>query len=79
MAYQGYYDGLCGMYAIANAFMECGVKDGEEVFHTACSVLAQKRWPKTVWEGTKFGDMKRMISGCCEELAIEGLRVRYPF
>ena len=48
MAYQGHYDGLCGMYAIANAFMECGVKDGEEVFHTACTMLAQKRWPKTL-------------------------------
>ena len=88
---QGRYDGLCGMYAITNAYQICGydTRDDEDtledIFKTACEVIAKTRWPETLWEGTTFGDMKNMIAECnkylkdCEyskELSIE---TAYPF
>ena len=79
MAYQGEYDGLCGMYAIANAFMECGAEDGEEIFEAACSALARKRWPKVLWKGTTFGDMKRMIRACVRQKHTNNIKTRFPF
>lgn len=79
MAYQGEYDGLCGMYAIANALMECGVEGGEEIFRTACSALAHTRWPKVLWEGTSFGDMQKMILSCRREHRISNIESKYPF
>lgn len=65
-AYQGEYDGLCGMYAIANAFGVCGYGEDAcaQLFEVACSALPQRRWPSVLWEGTDFGDMKRMIRAC---------------
>lgn len=44
-AYQGEFDGLCGMCAIANAYDICGYGEiCEELFHVACGALAQQRW-----------------------------------
>ena len=79
MAYQGEYDGLCGMYAIANAFMECGIEDGEEIFKTACSALARNRWPQVLWEGTTFMDMQRMIHACRRKHGIRSIKPEFPF
>ena len=79
MAYQGEYDGLCGMYAIANALKECGVQDGEEIFKSACSALAHTRWPKVLWEGTSIGDMQKMILACRREHGINNIKSKYPF
>ena len=71
-AYQGEFDGLCGMYSIANAYESCGYIDhGNQLFQVACSRLAPKRWPRVLWEGTSFHDMMRMIKACqryiCQE------------
>lgn len=77
--YQGYLDGLCGQYAITNAFMQCGFVD-EDYFQTACRAVAGRRWPEVLWEGTTFGDMTRMISRCLlvhNELG--AVEVSYPF
>ena len=77
--YQGCLDGLCGEYSIANAFIQCGFQD-EDYFQTACRAVARRRWPEVLWEGTTFGDMKRMIRRCLlvhDELA--DVAVSYPF
>lgn len=88
---QGRYDGLCGMYAITNAYQICGYDTPdderalEEIFHISCGVLAENRWPETLWEGTSFGDMKNMISRCNQYLEDEGsskkflIETYYPF
>ena len=77
-ATQGELDGLCGMYAIANAYERCGCQDVESVFRTACGGLSQRRWPKVLWEGTTFGDMQRMIKACKDQCE-PTVSVRYPF
>ena len=79
-AYQGEFDGLCGMYAIANAYELCGGSnsDAEGAFRTACIALADSRWPAVLWTGTSLHDMMRMIKKCQAELA-PTLSVRYPF
>lgn len=82
-AYQGEFDGLCGMYAIANAYDICGYGDScSKLFEVACSALAQSRWPSVLWEGTTFGDMRTMISTCQEEIEgqyVEQVTIKYPF
>lgn len=89
--HQGEYDGLCGMYAIANAYQICGYdrpEDEEElqdIFQIACGALARSRWPDILWEGTSFGDMKKMIAKCRQETDgwkdYDGfsVKVEYPF
>ena len=80
MAYQGEYDGLCGMYAVANALMECGVEDGREIFEAACSALAHRGWPQGIWEGTGMVQMMQMINHCRECFDDEiDIDVKYPF
>ena len=82
-AYQGEFDGLCGMYAIANAYDICGYGETcEELFHVACGALAQQRWPRVLREGTSFGDMRKMLLACQAEVEKqydELVEVRYPF
>lgn len=78
--HQGKLDGLCGPYAIVNAFEHCCVKRPEQVFEVACSALAKSRWPNVLWEGTSFSDLKRMIKRCRDK--VEGasvIQTRYPF
>ena len=78
--YQGELDGLCGPYAIANAFEECGYHNMHElVFQTACCAASGRRWPSLLWEGTSFGDLQRMIRRALDHHAAGGLAVRYPF
>ena len=76
-SYQGELDGLCGPYAIANAFEECGYPQKEATFKLACEALSKQRWPKVLWEGTTFGDMQRMIKACIKN--IDHIKVGYPF
>lgn len=78
--YQGQLDGLCGPYAIVNAFEHCGYEESETIFKAACEASATRRWPALLWEGTTFGDLKKMVSNCRK--AIGGapeLKVSYPF
>jgi hypothetical protein len=78
--HQGALDGLCGPYAIANAFEQCGVEESELVFRLACLSAANRRWPNLLWEGTSFGDLRRMIRLCLDSpLNKTRLKVRYPF
>lgn len=81
--YQGEFDGLCGMYAIANAYEQCGYGDHcDQLFQIACSALALRRWPQVLWDGTSFGDMQRMIAACNRDIAEnyeETIDVQYPF
>lgn len=81
MAYQGEYDGLCGMYAVANAFTECGVKNGHRVFRLACRALEDDlKWPKGVWAGTDFDDMKKMLAYCKEHVSsAASIQFQFPF
>lgn len=62
MAWQGSLDGLCGPYAIVNAYDLCGVEEGwlgQDIFNIAC--LAIDEWPKVLWKGTTFGQMRTML------------------
>lgn len=74
---QGDLDGLCGQYAIANAAGLCGASDQKVLFQTACRTLARSRWPNVLWEGTTFGDLRRMIAAC--KPLMPGIAVSYPF
>ena len=65
MAYQGNLDGLCGPYAIVNAFDRCGLNEewvGKHVFRIAC--LAIEDWPRVLWKGTEFSELKMMLKAC---------------
>ena len=88
MAYQGELDGLCGPYAVVNAFDLCGLNEdwlGQDLFIIAC--LALNNWPKVLWKGTTFPQMKKMLKACRKELARAyrkagydfHVRVEYPF
>ena len=88
MAYQGSLDGLCGPYAIVNAYHQCDIEEswlGQDIFNIAC--LAIKGWPHVLWEGTSFGQMIKMIKSCQRALqsAYEEadtnypIKVKYPF
>lgn len=80
-SFQGELDGLCGPYAIVNAFEECGLADdGEAIFKACCKALSAARWPALMWEGTSFGDLQRMIRACLDDPDIAThVEVSYPF
>ena len=79
-SHQGALDGLCGPYAVVNAFQLCGMSDGASIFETACGSLPAKRWPAVLWQGTTFRDVKRMIRYCQEAVpGTDAIRTRYPF
>ena len=81
--YQGELDGLCGMYAIVNAFDICGFDDGdglEEIFRAACAGIGQSRWPQVLWDGTSFHDVMNMIAHCRAVVdGADGIVASYPF
>ncbi|MGB4347883.1 MAG: hypothetical protein WBJ21_15985 [Burkholderiaceae bacterium] len=78
--YQGELDGLCGLYAVANAFEFCFAKDPSRSFEFCAQSLASSRWPAVLWEGTTFGDVRRMIAKCRQEHGLrKKLRVQVPF
>lgn len=78
--YQGQLDGLCGPYAIVNAFEHCGIEKTNEVFEAACAALAPRRWPNVLWDGTTIGDLKRMIKSCRESIDEAAMIITtYPF
>ena len=88
MPYQGSLDGLCGPYAIVNAYHLCEIEEdwlGEDIFAIAC--LAIKGWPDTLWEGTTFFQMRAMLKSCQKALNSAykeadcdyPIRVEYPF
>lgn len=78
--YQGQLDGLCGPYAIVNAFEHCGIERSDEIFQAACAALATRRWPKVLWEGTTIGDLKRMVKHCRESVSgAASIKTSYPF
>ena len=63
MAWQGSLDGLCGPYAIVNAYDLCGIEEdrlGQDIFNIAC--LAIDDWPEALWEGTAFEQMRTMLN-----------------
>ncbi len=78
--YQGELDGLCGPYAIANAFELCG-ESPEQAFQIACSAIPRGRWPDVLWGGTTFSDIRRMIRKCLivTQQASKSIEVQYPF
>lgn len=78
--YQGELDGLCGPYAIANAFELCG-ESPDQAFQVACSAIPRSRWPDVLWNGTTFFDIRRMIKKCLliTQQAPNGIKVKYPF
>ena len=62
MAWQGSLDGLCGPYAIVNAYHLCGIDEdwlGKNIFKITCSAIDD--WPKALWKGTTFGQMRTML------------------
>ena len=51
MGWQGSLDGLCGPYAIVNAYDLCGNEEdwlGQDIFNIACSAIDD--WPKALWK-----------------------------
>ncbi len=81
MAYQGEHDGLCGMYAVANAFKACSVEDEFRVFRLACRSLGgDLTWPSGIWVGTYFEDMKKMLEYCKKHIGhADQIEFDYPF
>ena len=88
MAYQGSFDGLCGPYAIANAYHLCGIEEdwlGQDIFKIAC--LAIGDWPEVLWQGTTFRQMETMLKSCQKALKKAyrnadcdyPIEVKYPF
>ena len=78
--YQGSMDGLCGPYAIVNAFVHCGLENPDDLFQTACGAVSRRRWPGLLWLGTEIGDMEKMIAACRKKFpTAEAVNVRYPF
>ena len=70
MAYQGMLDGLCGPYAIVNAYHQCDIEEdwlGEDIFKTACTAI--EGWPEVLWDGTSFEQMIEMLNSCQQGLA----------
>lgn len=62
MAYQGSLDGLCGLYAIVNAFDLCDIEEdwlGDDIFAFACKAI--DGWPEVLWDGTTFDQMINML------------------
>ena len=83
--YQGTMDGLCGLYALVNAYEACGVEkkgDLEHVFKLACDTLPRRRWPDVLWDGTSFQDLKKMICRCEKAMGNKGdspIIAEFPF
>ncbi len=88
MAYQGELDGLCGPYAVVNAYDRCGLNEewlGKDLFNISC--LAIKGWPNILWKGTNFDQMQQMVNSCQKALTKAykeageefPVRVEYPF
>lgn len=80
-AYQGQLDGLCGQYAIANAFELCGLRSNRQaIFEAACSVAPELKWPVALWKGTTFTDLRRMVRQCVRHPAnTTGVEAHFPF
>ncbi len=81
MAWQGSLDGLCGPYAIVNAYHQCDIEEdwlGQDIFEIACSAIGD--WPDELWEGTTFRQMRTMLKACQEALrnAYEEADCEYP-
>ena len=77
--YQGELDGLCGIYAIINAFEYLGIEH-DDLFEDICQVFTAKRWPNLLWEGTYFGDLKRAIADCKKIYTeLDSVKISYPF
>ncbi len=80
MAYQGNLDGLCGPYAIVNAFDRCGINEdwvGQDLFNIACSAI--DGWPDILWEGTDFAQLKKMLKACEKALNKAYRKAGYGF
>jgi hypothetical protein len=79
---QGQLDWLCGVYAVVNAFIKCGIsnKKSKKLFKEAILALPCEGWPEVLWKGTSFKELRKMIRGCHEEVArTSGILVEYPF
>jgi len=88
MAWQGTLDGLCGPYAIVNAYDLCDIEEdwlGQDIFKFACSAIGN--WPDVLWEGTTFKHMRTMLKACQKVLksayreadCAYPIRIEYPF
>lgn len=77
---QGHLDGLCGVYAVVNAFLKLKAGNENEIFRACCCALSDSRWPKTLWEGTSLRDLETMIKSCLEKVnGLDRFHVSYPF
>jgi hypothetical protein len=65
--YQGELDGLCGMYAIANAFEFAFEKDAQKSFQICCETIPKHRWPTVLWDGTTYRELILMIAACARQ------------
>jgi hypothetical protein len=83
---QGTLDGLCGQYAVVNAFTACGALKtyGEQqaLLDTLNKALPKKRWPAAVMAGTSFDDLRKMVRAAQRAQRAQrarGIKVTYPF
>lgn len=78
---QGGLDGLCGQYAIANAFKLCGVKNTMLTWQRACSALPPDFWPDGLWKGTDFNHLCLMLDKAARMREARRLSIGYrtPF
>lgn len=76
-AFQGGFDGLCGQYAIANAFQICGVKDVALTWRVACKALPAEFWPEGLWKGTNFDYLCVMLDAAMKTREAKKLSISY--
>lgn len=85
---QGELDGLCGAYAVVNAFALCmgappehSDKHGEH-FQAALRSLPARRFPDVIWQGTCIDDLVAMAKGVARRIRREHpirLKIDQPF
>lgn len=81
LQHQGGLDGLCGVYAVINAALLCGIEDQELIFKAACRAIPRKRWPNPLWNGINYNELKVMARRSVKVAVPEGrkIRVKSPF
>jgi hypothetical protein len=80
---QGTLDGMCGQYALINAFTACGALKTyvaqQAMLKTLNAALPKNGWPAAVTAGTSFDDLRMMIRRAQRARRVHGFKITYPF
>jgi hypothetical protein len=80
---QGTLDGMCGQYALINAFTACGAFKTyiaqQAMLKALNAALPKNTWPAAVLAGTSFDDLRVMIRRAQRARRVYGFKIAYPF